>query len=179
MVTNGDAKVPPNYHDPRTVAFGKASAERGNTSEGKIRVKHTGEKPYRCEVCTIGFTQQSNMKLHMKRSHGYGASGDKPMGGTGPSGQPGLRFLPGAGTKPGTKPGPGAGTKPGPGAGTKPGLGGQSEDETDSLDDVINRAQTEVRLKKASGTKKVIRGAAMHGRRSQSKLTECFEHTIL
>ncbi|XP_057197139.1 zinc finger protein 236-like isoform X1 [Triplophysa rosa] len=43
------------------------------------RVKHTGEKPYRCEVCTIGFTQKSNMKLHMKRSHGYGASGDKPM----------------------------------------------------------------------------------------------------
>ncbi|KAA0706185.1 hypothetical protein E1301_Tti021749 [Triplophysa tibetana] len=69
-----------------------------------------GREAQRCEVCTIGFTQKSNMKLHMKRSHGYGASGDKPMG-----------------------------------------LGGQSEDEIDRLDDVINRAQTESASKKPGG----------------------------
>lgn len=35
-------------------------------------VKHTGKKPFKCEVCCIRFTQKSNMKHHMKRSHGYG-----------------------------------------------------------------------------------------------------------
>lgn len=35
-------------------------------------VKHTGKKPFKCEVCNIRFTQKSNMKHHMKRSHGYG-----------------------------------------------------------------------------------------------------------
>lgn len=31
--------------------------------------KHTGERPYRCEHCAMGFTQKSNMKLHVKRAH--------------------------------------------------------------------------------------------------------------
>lgn len=35
-------------------------------------VKHTGKKPFKCEVCSIRFTQKSNMKHHMKRSHSYG-----------------------------------------------------------------------------------------------------------
>lgn len=35
-------------------------------------VKHTGKKPFKCELCSIRFTQKSNMKHHMKRSHGYG-----------------------------------------------------------------------------------------------------------
>jgi len=33
--------------------------------------KHTGERPYKCDYCAMGFTQKSNMKLHMKRAHGY------------------------------------------------------------------------------------------------------------
>lgn len=33
--------------------------------------KHTGERPYRCSYCAMGFTQKSNMKLHMKRAHSY------------------------------------------------------------------------------------------------------------
>ena len=33
--------------------------------------KHTGERPYKCDYCVMGFTQKSNMKLHMKRAHSY------------------------------------------------------------------------------------------------------------
>lgn len=33
--------------------------------------KHTGERPYRCDYCVMGFTQKSNMKLHMKRAHSF------------------------------------------------------------------------------------------------------------
>ncbi|KAJ3597601.1 hypothetical protein NHX12_001124 [Muraenolepis orangiensis] len=38
-------------------------------------VKHTGNKPFKCDVCSIRFTQKSNMKHHMKRTHGYGEPG--------------------------------------------------------------------------------------------------------
>lgn len=33
--------------------------------------KHTGERPYKCDYCVMGFTQKSNMKLHMKRAHSF------------------------------------------------------------------------------------------------------------
>lgn len=33
--------------------------------------KHTGERPYRCAYCIMGFTQKSNMKLHVKRAHSH------------------------------------------------------------------------------------------------------------
>ncbi|KAJ0065922.1 hypothetical protein NL108_000174 [Boleophthalmus pectinirostris] len=43
-------------------------------------VKHTGKKPFKCEVCSIRFTQKSNMKHHMKRAHGYGQIQDVSLG---------------------------------------------------------------------------------------------------
>lgn len=43
---------------------------RGNLQK-HIRV-HTGERPYRCNVCNKGFTTSSNLKMHMLRHHGEG-----------------------------------------------------------------------------------------------------------
>lgn len=40
--------------------------------------KHTGERPYKCAYCVMGFTQKSNMKLHMKRAHSYAGENTAP-----------------------------------------------------------------------------------------------------
>ena len=30
---------------------------------------HTGEKPYKCEFCKMGFTQNGNLRAHIRRVH--------------------------------------------------------------------------------------------------------------
>lgn len=45
--------------------------------------KHTGERPYKCDYCVMGFTQKSNMKLHMKRAHSYAGEGPAATAGGG------------------------------------------------------------------------------------------------
>ena len=31
--------------------------------------KHTGDKPYTCEICQMGFTQNGNLRAHILRTH--------------------------------------------------------------------------------------------------------------
>lgn len=33
------------------------------------QVKHTGVRPYGCSVCSKGFSQKSNLRLHQRRFH--------------------------------------------------------------------------------------------------------------
>lgn len=33
------------------------------------QVIHTGERPFKCAVCQKGFSQKSNLQMHIKRVH--------------------------------------------------------------------------------------------------------------
>lgn len=45
--------------------------------------KHTGERPHKCDYCAMGFTQKSNMKLHVKRAHSCAGEGPAATAGGG------------------------------------------------------------------------------------------------